>query len=293
MKLELEEKSTASRLKRLRALYPDANIQRFYAYNKHSQAYECYCKIIIGDKEYDNAAMMKISDKDYGWCALQYVLTASLGRAIAMIPDLDIPFESEVTIEKGKINQTVNREIPELKTPIIEDKTSKDVPEWVSLRFEDIDNAESQDIEMMIATSWKLSLPFYVAFEDIDFKRVTAKAKIDYIKAVIEDYSKPDKVGYDLAIYILKRSIEECSAYKDAFEYISKNNPFSITIPDNRNISWTTNVIFDLMSKYKVPKNILEKNRGVYMDFSTFLMSEKPEVINQSLINIYKELWKN
>lgn len=118
-----EDKSANNRLKKLRESYPNIDIRKAKEFNESTKEWHVTTQITVWHQGFKKESVgfgsMSVNDSDFGWSALAYAETTSLGRAIGLLGLIDEPIVTDLEVEVGELKmggQSLSRKEKSSKT---------------------------------------------------------------------------------------------------------------------------------------------------------------------------------
>lgn len=109
-----EDKSTNVRLKKLRELVDHVDITTEHSFNDTSFEWVVKATVVVYKdgfkKESTGLGSMSVKDPDYGWSALPYAETTSIGRAIGKLGLIEADIATDLEKESGETKLLVRKE---------------------------------------------------------------------------------------------------------------------------------------------------------------------------------------
>lgn len=135
-----EDKSANRRLKKLKKIVDFYEFDQFESFNAESSEWVVRTNLTVYQKGFKRTSIglgaMSVNDKDYGWAALPYASTTSLGRAIGLLGILDEDIVTELELEAAAKRLE--------KKPL---SATEFIKETLEKSKKAIDNIASEDIE--------------------------------------------------------------------------------------------------------------------------------------------------
>jgi len=191
------DKSTDVRFRKLKSLVDAFEIYQMESYNVESKEWVVKTRLVVYKhgfkKESTGMGSMSSADEAYGWCALPYASTTSLGRAISLLGILEdgIATELEVKVSEDK------RPAPDFVKP-----TQEVIREAVAISEEN--DFESKKVSKVINKPEKLA----VKYNRLQIMRMPIEQSLTIIDEIV---SKEYKIKVsDLPVDHSKQNIYLC-----------------------------------------------------------------------------------